>query len=62
LKRQTLQAAFKKTLLDRKFQTQSKGTNVENRPIAGAEPAPWAREVMAQSAEVIERMEQLLEK
>ena len=58
----TLQNAFKKTLLDPEFQSQARERKLEIDPVAGEELGALAREVMAQPAEVIERMKQLLEK
>jgi tripartite-type tricarboxylate transporter receptor subunit TctC len=58
----TLQNAFKKTLLDPEFQSQAKERKLEIDPVAGEELGALAREVMAQPAEVIDRMKQLLEK
>jgi tripartite-type tricarboxylate transporter receptor subunit TctC len=58
----TLQAAFKKTLFDPEFQAQAKERRLEIEPVAGEELAVLAREVIAQPADVIERMRQLLEK
>jgi tripartite-type tricarboxylate transporter receptor subunit TctC len=58
----TLQSAFKKTLFDPEFQAQAKERRLEIEPVAGEELAVLAREVIAQPADVIERMRQLLEK
>jgi tripartite-type tricarboxylate transporter receptor subunit TctC len=57
-----LQNAFGKTLTDPDFQTQAKERKLELDPVAGAELEALAREVIAQPAEVVERMKRLLEK
>jgi tripartite-type tricarboxylate transporter receptor subunit TctC len=57
-----LQGAFEKTLTDPDFQAQAKERRLELGPVAGVELAALAREVMAQPAEVVERMKRLLEK
>jgi tripartite-type tricarboxylate transporter receptor subunit TctC len=57
-----LQHAFGKTLTDPDFQTQAKERKLELDPVAGAELEALAREVIAQPAEVVERMKRLLEK
>jgi tripartite-type tricarboxylate transporter receptor subunit TctC len=57
-----LQSAFRKTLTDPDFQAQAKERRLGIDPVAGDELETWAREVMAQPAEVIERMKRLLEK
>jgi tripartite-type tricarboxylate transporter receptor subunit TctC len=58
----TLQAAFKKTLNDPDFQAAAKERKLEIAPVHGEELEKLAREVMAQPAEVVERMKRLLEK
>jgi tripartite-type tricarboxylate transporter receptor subunit TctC len=57
-----LQGAFRKTLTDPDFQAQAKERRLEIDPVGGEELEALAREVMAQPAEVIERMKRLLEK
>jgi tripartite-type tricarboxylate transporter receptor subunit TctC len=57
-----LQSAFRKTLTDPDFQAQAKERRLEIDPVGGEELGTLAREVMAQPAEVIERMKRLLEK
>jgi tripartite-type tricarboxylate transporter receptor subunit TctC len=59
---QILQGAFRKTLTDPDFQAQAKERRLEIDPVGGEELAALAREVMAQPAEVVERMKRLLEK
>ena len=57
-----LQAAFKKTLNDPDFQASAKDRRLDILPVHGEELAELAREVMAQPADVVERMKRLLEK
>jgi len=57
-----LQSAFRKTLTDSDFQAQAKERRLEIDPVGGEELEALAREVMAQPAEVVERMKRLLEK
>ena len=57
-----LQGAFKKTLTDPEFQAQAKERKLDIDPVAGEELATLAREVIAQPADVVERMKRLLEK
>jgi tripartite-type tricarboxylate transporter receptor subunit TctC len=57
-----LQAAFQKTLADADFQAQAKDRNLEISPVAGEDLQALAREVIAQPADVVERMKRLLEK
>jgi tripartite-type tricarboxylate transporter receptor subunit TctC len=57
-----LQSAFRKTLTDPDFQAQAKERRLEIDPVGGEELEALAREVMAQPAEVVERMKRLLEK
>jgi tripartite-type tricarboxylate transporter receptor subunit TctC len=57
-----LQAGFKKTLNDSDFQAEAKQRRLEIAPVPGEELEELAREVMAQPAEVVERMKRLLEK
>ena len=57
-----LQGAFEKTLTDPDFQAQAKERKLELDPVRGEELEALAREVIAQPAEVIERMKRLLEK
>jgi tripartite-type tricarboxylate transporter receptor subunit TctC len=57
-----LQSAFRKTLTDPDFQAQAKERRLEIDPVGGEELGTLAREVMAQPAEVVERMKRLLEK
>jgi tripartite-type tricarboxylate transporter receptor subunit TctC len=57
-----LQSAFRKTLTDPDFQAQAKERRLEIDPVGGEELEALAREVMAQPAEVGERMKRLLEK
>ncbi len=58
----TLQAAFKKTITDPDFQAQAKERRLDIDPVGGEELATLAREVIAQPADVVERMKRLLEK
>ena len=58
----TLQSAFQKTLHDPEFQSQARERKLEIDPVAGDELGALAREVMAQPAEAVERMKQLLDK
>jgi tripartite-type tricarboxylate transporter receptor subunit TctC len=57
-----LQSAFRKTLNDPDFQGQARERKLDLDPVGGEELEVLAREVIAQPAEVIERMKQLLEK
>ncbi len=57
-----LQTAFKKTLTDPDFQSQAKARKLDIDPVAGDELSNLAREVIAQPADVVARMKQLLEK
>ena len=57
-----IQGAFKKTLTDPDFQAQAKERKLDIDPIAGNELETLAREVMAQPADVVERMKRLLDK
>jgi tripartite-type tricarboxylate transporter receptor subunit TctC len=57
-----LQNAFRKTLTDPDFQAQAKERRLGIDPVPGEELETLAREVIAQPAEVIERMKRLLEK
>jgi tripartite-type tricarboxylate transporter receptor subunit TctC len=57
-----LQSGFKKTLTDPDFQTQARERKLDIDPVAGEELAALAREVIAQPADVVERMKRLLEK
>ena len=57
-----LQGAFEKTLTDPDFQAQARERKLELDPVAGEQLAALAREVIAQPAEVVERMKRLLEK
>ena len=57
-----LQDAFKKTLNDPDFQASAKDRRLDILPVHGEELAELAREVMAQPADVVERMKRLLEK
>jgi tripartite-type tricarboxylate transporter receptor subunit TctC len=57
-----LQTSFKKTLSDPDFQAQAKERRLDIDPIGGEELANLAREVIAQPADVVERMKRLLEK
>ena len=58
----TIQTAFKKTLTDPDFQAQAKERRLDIDPVGGEELATLAREVIAQPADVVERMKRLLEK
>jgi tripartite-type tricarboxylate transporter receptor subunit TctC len=58
----TLQTAFKKTLTDPDFQAQTKERRLDIDPVGGDELNALAREVIAQPADVVERMKRLLEK
>jgi len=58
----TIQTAFKKTITDPDFQAQAKERRLDIDPVGGEELASLAREVIAQPAEVVERMKRLLEK
>jgi tripartite-type tricarboxylate transporter receptor subunit TctC len=57
-----LQGAFKKTLNDPDFQAAAKERRLEIAPVHGEELEGLARDVMAQPAEVVERMKRLLDK
>jgi len=57
-----LQAAFKKLLNDPDFQANAKDRRLDIFPVHGEELEVLAREVMAQPADVVERMKRLLEK
>jgi len=57
-----LQGAFKKTLNDPDFQANAKDRRLDVLPVHGEELEGLAREVMAQPADVVERMKRLLEK
>ena len=57
-----LQGAFKKTLNDPDFQANAKDRRLDILPVHGEELEGLAREVMAQPADVVERMKRLLEK
>ena len=57
-----LQSAFKKSLSDPDFQSQAKERRLDVAPVAGEDLATLAREVIAQPADVVERMKRLLEK
>ena len=57
-----LQGAFKKTLNDPDFQANAKDRRLDIVPVHGEELEELAREVMAQPADVVERMKRLLEK
>jgi tripartite-type tricarboxylate transporter receptor subunit TctC len=57
-----LQGAFKKTLTDSDFQTQARERKLDIDPVGGEELEALAREVMAQPADVVERMKRLLDK
>jgi len=57
-----LQGAFNKTLSDPDFQAQARERRLDIDPVAGDELAKLAGEVIAQPADVIERMKRLLEK
>jgi tripartite-type tricarboxylate transporter receptor subunit TctC len=55
-----LQGAFRKTLADSDFQAQAKERKFDIAPVAGEDLEALAREVIAQPADVIERMKRLL--
>jgi tripartite-type tricarboxylate transporter receptor subunit TctC len=55
-----LQGAFRKALADSDFQAQAKERKFDIAPVAGEELEALAREVIAQPADVIERMKRLL--
>ncbi len=57
-----LQGAFKKTLTDPDFQAQARERKLDIDPVGGEELEALAREVMAQPADVVERMKRLLDK
>src|SRR5262245_38487945 len=57
-----LQGAFRKTLTDPDFQAQAKERKLDIDPVAGEELEALAREVIAQPADVVERMRRLLDK
>jgi tripartite-type tricarboxylate transporter receptor subunit TctC len=57
-----LQNAFRHTLTDADFQAQAKERQLGIDPVGGEELEVLAREVIAQPAEVVERMKRLLEK
>jgi tripartite-type tricarboxylate transporter receptor subunit TctC len=57
-----LQGAFKKTLTDPDFQAQARDRKLDIDPVGGEELEALAREVMAQPADVVERMKRLLDK
>lgn len=57
-----LQDAFKKVINDPEFQVQARERRLDVDPVGGEELQSLAREVLAQPAEVIERMKRLLEK
>ena len=57
-----LQGAFKKALTDPDLQAQARERKLAIDPVAGEELEPLAREVMAQPADVVERMKRLLDK
>jgi len=57
-----LQSAFNKTLTDTDFQAQARERKLDIDPVAGEELATLARDVIAQPADVVERMKRLLEK
>ena len=57
-----LQSAFNKSLSDPDFQSQAKERRLDVAPVAGEDLATLAREVIAQPADVVERMKRLLEK
>jgi tripartite-type tricarboxylate transporter receptor subunit TctC len=58
----TLQGAFRKTLTDPDFQAQARERKLDIDPVGGEELEVLAREVIAQPADVVERMKQLLDK
>jgi tripartite-type tricarboxylate transporter receptor subunit TctC len=57
-----LKSAFTKTLTDLDFQAQAKERKLDIEPVGGEELQTLAREVIAQPADVVERMKRLLEK
>ena len=57
-----LQGAFRKTLTDPDFQAQARERKLDIDPVGGEELEALAREVMAQPADVVERMKRLLDK
>ena len=57
-----LQGAFKKTLMDPDFQAQVKERKLDIDPVAGEELEVLAREVIAQPADVVDRVKRLLDK
>jgi tripartite-type tricarboxylate transporter receptor subunit TctC len=57
-----LQAAFKKTLTDPDFQAQARERKLDIDPVGGVELEVIARDVIAQPADVVERMKRLLDK
>jgi tripartite-type tricarboxylate transporter receptor subunit TctC len=57
-----LQVAFNKTLNDPNFQANAKDRRLDIIPVPGEELEKLAREVIAQPADVVERMKRLLEK
>ena len=57
-----LQGAFRKTLTDPDFQAQAKERKLDIDPVAGEELEVLAREVMAQPADVVDRVKRLLDK
>ena len=57
-----LKDAFKKTLNDPDFQADAKERRLEIAPVHGEELEELARDVIAQPAEVVDRMKRLLEK
>jgi tripartite-type tricarboxylate transporter receptor subunit TctC len=57
-----LQGAFRKTLTDPDFQAQARERKLDIDPVGGEELEALAREVMAQSPDVVERMKRLLDK
>ena len=57
-----LQTAFKKTITDPDFQAQAKERRLDIDPVGGEELTTLARAVIAQPADVVERMKRLLEK
>jgi tripartite-type tricarboxylate transporter receptor subunit TctC len=57
-----LQGAFRKTLTDPDFQAQAKERKLDIDPVAGEELEALAREVIAQPADVVDRMRRLLDK
>jgi tripartite-type tricarboxylate transporter receptor subunit TctC len=57
-----LKSAFTKTLTDLDFQAQAKERKLDIEPVGGEELQTLAREIIAQPADVVERMKRLLEK